>query len=334
MQSRYWCITDNKNVTEAYWLAIWATNALCYLCAQPEQVARLHVQAFACYPRKKRFGAVSAMFPGAHIEPMRGSVDQAAAYCRKPESWTEEWRLEKGIMPAQEQGKRSDLEAIRDMCKEEKSIVEIIDQIPGALRYMREIKSYSQLLEAAKPSPPEQLILRPWQQDFFQMLSEPPISRRIWWIWSGLSGVGKTTTMRMFMDSFPGTVLIGSRKLCDFLYPFDARTHRVIWFDMARSDPLDAEMTTVLEQVSNATQLMSTKYESCMKRVRVHVVVTSNRPPPEERLPQRCVEMRLLQDGTVWNAEPAPAILQDVQFVDDGFLPWYPNYDDAFINMQ
>lgn len=305
---------------------MWATAAVTFLVAQPERVAHLHVQAFAVYPRKKRFGAVQAQFPGAHIEPMRGATEQAAAYCRKDDSWTGDWRLEQGILPEPEQGKRNDLEAIRDLCKEEKSIVEIIDQIPGALRYMREIRSYSQLLEAAKPSPNEELILRPWQHDFFAMLLLPPISRRIWWIWSGLSGVGKTTTMRMFMDSHPSTVLIGSREIRDFLYPFDARTHKVIWFDLSRSDPLDATMTTVLEQVSNGSQLMSTKYESCMKRVKVHVVVTCNRPPPEERLPLRCVEMRLLQDGSVWNAEQAPDVIPAAFGVDNG---GFMNYQDV-----
>lgn len=309
MQSRYWCLTDNVNTHQDYWYAKSNDVGCTYLCAQPERVARLHVQGFVVYPRKKRPGAVRSDFPEAHVEAMRGTPAQAAAYCKKDDSWTGDWRVEYGELPEHEPGKRTDLENIRDLCKESKSLVQIIDQVPQALRYMKEIRIYSNLLAELAPPAIEPLFLRPWQEDFFALLLAPVIARRIFWLWSGLSGVGKTTTMRLFMERYPGQVCLGSRKLADLLFAFDVRTHRVIWFDLSRSDPLDAEMTTVLEQVSNASYLMASKYESCMKLVKVHVVVTCNRPPPEERLPQRLVEMRLLQDGSVWDAELQPDVV-------------------------
>jgi len=314
MQSRYWCITVNNGpfLDNQAWLSLLDEEkqraeagdasqfeAMVAQCEIAPETGRKHVQAFVIYVPRKRFAQVKAMFPGCHIEMMKGTPLEAWLYCEKEESRDPTgWRFSWGERPRPSQaGKRTDLEQIRDLCKENKTWVEIVDIVPGALRYGKEIRLYKAVLSEKQPRDPEPIVLRDWQQELFGLLTGPVVTRRIWWIWSEHSAVGKSTTMRFFMDSYPGTTCMGSRKLSDLMYAFDQDKHRIIWYDMARSDPLDAEMTTVLETISTGGWVLSSKYESIMKRVSAHIVVTSNRPPPNERLPGRCIEYRLNEFG-------------------------------------
>lgn len=326
-RSAYWCITDYVHLDQVWWEEVCDAQEHIQGCAAQHETApdtgRPHIQAFIVAPQRPRFAQVQSWFPGAHIERMRGTPSQAWDYCLKDASATPAedggWRFIYGDRPRDpEPGRRSDLERIRDCVKSGMRWTQIIEEVPGALRYRKEIKMYEEALEEEKVVEPEQVLLRNWQLDLYGMLQGDPVSRRIFWIWSPHSGVGKTTTMRVFMDSFPSTVLIGTRKLADLMYAY--KQHRVIWFDMSRSDPLDAEMTTLLEQVSNGGYLFSAKYESVQKRVRAHIVVTSNRPPPEERLPQRCVEYRIDAMGERVVPQPPQPAMQGYDLVND---EWY-----------
>jgi len=76
-----------------------------YGIRQWERVAHDHIQAFLYYRNARTIDAVRKDFLPAHphIEPMRGTVDQAIAYCSKEESRVA-GPLEHGLRPAQ--GKR------------------------------------------------------------------------------------------------------------------------------------------------------------------------------------------------------------------------------------
>lgn len=301
MQSRYWCVTDYKCLSEEEWRERLNDRDLDCGIAQPEvcpETKREHVQAFVVFPHNWRIGRVRDKYPGAHVEVMRARDPHVAwNYCKKDESWAGTWRLERGELPEHRPGKRSDLEIIRDLVKEGKAWVAIVDHVPSALRYFKEVRAYRAALLDAQDVTVEEVCLRSWQREIFGLLDGPVQTRRIFWIWSPLSGVGKSTTMRVYSDMHKNTVLVGCRKLSDLMHAYDGATHRVIWYDLARSDPLDAEMTSVLETLSNGGMIFSGKYESCQKRVRCHIVVTTNRPPPDDRLPLRCVSYRLNQAG-------------------------------------
>lgn len=307
MQSKYWCITinaseDSQYLTKVFWEQWRNDNMECVVAGrmQLEMAARKHVQMFVVWEPRCRFGQVkNALPPGAHIERMKGTPAEAWDYCCKTDTKVplEEggWELQWGERPVSKQGKRSDLEMIRDLVREGHSWVEIVDHVPSALRYRREVDSYRRELEELKERPMEEIKLRPWQEEFHASLDGPIKSRRIWWLWSPFSAVGKTTTMHAYAAKRPGELLVGDKVMSNLLCAYDK--HRVIWFDFSRSDPLDASATTVLEQLSNGGPLFAGKYQSCQKWVSAHIVVTCNREPPVDRLPERIVAMYVDQTG-------------------------------------
>lgn len=296
-------ITGNaaEHADEAWWRERWEDAKLSYLVGKLEvapTTQHLHGQMFAVFESRVRPGQVREAFPGANVQRMESTVEKCIDYVLKDETRAPGgWVLELGDRPVSKQGKRSDIETIRDLVKEGMEWVDIIDFVPQAMRMSKEIKSYRLALEEKKDVEIERLELRPWQHELFELLRGQVQTRRIFWIWSAHSGVGKTTTLRVFGDMYRSTVLMGSRKMADLMCAYDQTKHRVIWFDLARSDPLDAEMTSILETLSNGGMVFSGKYESTMKRVTAHIVVTTNRPPPNDRLPKRIVEYKINEYG-------------------------------------
>lgn len=109
---RYWVFTLN-NPTRALELSQFIGGT--FLCYQKEAGANgtPHFQGMVCFTSKKSLRTMKNYVPGAHLEPMRGTFDQAYAYCRKLESRIEgPWEF--GEKP-KGKGKRTDL----DRCKEE-----------------------------------------------------------------------------------------------------------------------------------------------------------------------------------------------------------------------
>lgn len=333
-RSKYWCLTINSaaqcygalNTVEG-WETFRDDNKFTYIAAQQEigDAGNHHVQAYVEWGGAQglRFNQVRDLFPGAHVAARRGTALEAAAYCKDPEKrapggWLFEW----GDISAPQPGKRNDLELIRDMVQQGADWVEIVAVVPQALRYSKEIRMYRAALKEKIPHEPENILLKSWQEEFFTLLDGAPTTRRIFWIWSPHSAVGKTTTMRYYMDTRPGTTLVGAMKLSDLMHAYDER-HRVIWFDLSRSEPLDAEATAILEKLSNGGYVFSGKYESTQKRVSAHIVVTCNRAPPFERLPARLVEYHLNDQGNriveveVGDENPNPNVWANPDFVLD-----------------
>lgn len=305
VQSKYWCITDHRHLDQVWWQeALDGNEVIEAFVGQVEEspsTKKLHVQGFMILTGKRRAGVVRKWFPGAHIELMRArDPTKAWDYCMKDESravYPYYWSIAKGERPKQpEPGKRSDLEKIRDLVKAGVADVDIIDEVPGAMRYLKDITSYRNLLEDKKERPTPAIHLRPWQEDLVRTLDGEIQQRRIIWLWSPYSAVGKTTTMQYYMALRPGSTIIGTKSLDNLLYAYKP-SHRVIWFDFSRSNPLDAGATDVLEQLSNGGYLFAGKYQSTQKYVSAHVVVTCNRSPPVDRLPMRCAEWRLSETG-------------------------------------
>lgn len=139
-------------------------------------------------------------------------------------------------------------------------------------------------IELKKP----EIELRDWQKDVLCLLLEDPKPRTIIWIWSERSEMGKTTFKKYIEYYFKDSFLLGTDKLSDTMYMYTDQ--RIIWFDVPRQHPLDADFTSQLEKLSDGGTIASSKYTSTNKIVDAHIVVTTNRPPPHEKLPNRISE--------------------------------------------
>lgn len=129
--------------------------------------------------------------------------------------------------------------------------------------------------------------LETWQREILDFLKGEPTPRRIIWIWSIQSSTGKTTFKKYVQATYPKTFLLGAMNLKDTMYSYTDQN--IIWFDVPRQAPLDAEFTSQLETLSDGGIVNSTKYKTKNKIVSAHIVVTTNRPPPIDRLPNRII---------------------------------------------
>lgn len=305
MQSRFWVLTDNKNHGKQAWMNWWEENSdeLTYLLIKLEigdVERRRHGQGVVVFKNRKRVNQVrDLLLPDVWNHRMDGSLAQAVTYVKKPETSVPVadggWMLEMGQQPPEERGRRTDLETIRDLVLEGKTNLEVIMEVPGAMRYIREMDSVRNMVEEKKKHDLEPIQLRPWQESFLQILRGPVKQRRIFWVHSQFSRVGKTTTMLYISANKLIPMLVGDLNLTNLLCAYDK--HKIIWFDFSRNVELTPPALNALEVLSNGGPIFSGKYVSSQKWVSSHIVVTSNMEPPFNALPKRIEAWELDADG-------------------------------------
>lgn len=124
-----------------------------------------HLQGYVEFEKQKKFQTVCNILKGAHIELRRGTGEQASAYCKKDNDFTE-----RGEMKVCKPGKRTDIDHARKMVR------------AGGMRLLtKKVQSQQALNIAIK---------------YLEYNEEP----RDWlpnvtWIW-GESGTGKSTMAR------------------------------------------------------------------------------------------------------------------------------------------
>lgn len=251
-----------------------------------------HIQGYLELRRQTNLGTVKQMFHPVevHLERRRGTRTQAIAYCTKPETRIAEpthW----GDGHDNEQGRRVDLEDARQRILRHttwEAVLrdpELTAAVSRHITWAREVWN-SRPLEI----PPPQIELRKWQKKVVTMLDEEPVNRRIIWIYSYASGTGKTTFYNYCSAKYD--VLPGA-DWANTLYIYNSQ--RVIWFDRTRAESGNErnvdQFYIDLERWSNHAVQTSTKYQPVRKYVRIHVVVTANGLPDEQRLPGRFISI-------------------------------------------
>lgn len=89
--------------------------------------------------------------PTAHIERMMGTLAEAEAYCRKPESAVAGTQTEWGERPAEAGARRSTLEEVSEALQGGASLTTIATEYPGLyMRYGRGIRDYVEVLDREK----------------------------------------------------------------------------------------------------------------------------------------------------------------------------------------
>lgn len=141
-----------------------------YSVERAPTTGQLHAQGFAHFDHAQSFKAVKALFPGAHLEPMKGSWKQNLAYTGKPETHVS-GPYEFGTAP--HQGHRTDLENAVDVVKTPGPMKRVAEQYPVVyVKYSRGLQNLDFVLN---PSPS-------WR------------ALEVTWLW-GPTGSGKTRSV-------------------------------------------------------------------------------------------------------------------------------------------
>lgn len=130
-----------------------------YLYCQPEigESGTRHLQGFVQFTNPRALGGCVRLFQrvdgtrATHFEPMRGTIEQAIAYCQKEEtrdtSDPEFLFLERGTRPVG-QGKRTDLDSLTILLREGKRGRELFESAPVEfIKFPRGIAAAVQCLE-------------------------------------------------------------------------------------------------------------------------------------------------------------------------------------------
>ena len=185
--SRNWLFTIFENEEETHWpsdpeanfyFQLFKPEEMTFMLFQMEKcpsTGKLHLQGYLQMKKKSRMNRVKSFLPrGTHLENMRGTVQEAIAYCSKEETRIAgPWNY--GTRPTT-QGQRSDLLQVCEEIKRGATKRKIAEEFPEmVIKYSRGIDN---LRYAVSESPR-------WR------------TLQVWWVW-GKTGTGKT---RLAMDS-------------------------------------------------------------------------------------------------------------------------------------
>lgn len=195
------------------------------------------------------------------------------------------------------QGNRSDLDNLMIMIKSgTTALEEIKNKYPGLyLKFRRNILSEYREYNP-KLSDPIDLKLYEWQEEIMKELNNKVVRRKILWIWSKESETGKST-FSDYVSSKIYTYKIPNFKWVDIIHNY-YENHKVIWINLPREkDELDENLVNILEKLSDGGVVTSGKFEGIEKKLKAHIVVTSNSPPPNSRIPKRIIEYEIGEEG-------------------------------------
>lgn len=158
-QGKYWCFT-NFELTVDYHQ--WGYSYLCYGVERCPKTDRIHHQGYVEFPTNKRIAALKKLCNSIHWEKRKGTCQEAVHYCGKDGAFHEF-----GEKSDNKQGKRTDLELVKDAVKDGKGMKEII----SLCNSFQAVRFAEKLIEHNEKK-------RDW---------EP----RVMWYW-GPTGTGKT----------------------------------------------------------------------------------------------------------------------------------------------
>ncbi len=201
VRSRAWCLTINDDqLTASNWDAKFSSSfdSASWSVRQFEKAStgQRHVQAAIYYENARTFKAVQKLFPGAHLEIMKGTCADSLKYCGKEESRVANTvSLTSGPLPTQ--GKRSDLSGFAASLEEGESMAKLARADPSTfIRYNKGLLAF-------------QALCMP-RRDFMTKMEV---------LW-GPTGSGKSTSVRSMLKDIPY-----------FQLTKGMATDKVTWFD-------------------------------------------------------------------------------------------------------
>lgn len=271
MAQRAWMFTLN-NPTEDSVPVHPNERYIVYQLEQGEQ-GTSHYQGYIELKKPARLAAMKKWLPRAHFEPRRGTPEQARDYCMKAESRVTS-PVERGQFGGN-QGERTDLQIAADKIKAGSTVLEIAQEHPDL--YVKYHRGFTALRDAMQVFPRDEgFVPRSWQAEVLKIVSGPVDERKILWIYDSEGNTGKSRLVRNLCAEHGGVVLSG--KVVDMAYQYNSE--RVVCFDITRTQAQSSDhLYSMAESLKNGI-LVSSKYESKMKRFSTpHVIFFSNSLP-------------------------------------------------------
>ena len=271
------CFTYNNYTTEDI-LRIQGCvgqRGITYICYGREvgENGTPHLQGYL-QSTMKNFQRLQMATGRCHMEAAKGSDTEAITYCQKDgDFWEGGERMEiKGRK--ERQGQRNDLEAVKNAIERGETYDDICDtQFETAARYSKFIKERVQARDSTKQldSLKERFassVLKPWQRDLMDVVTEEACPRKIHWLWETQGNVGKSY-MASYLGALHGATVLTAGKKVDLAYIYAQKPTKIVLFDLSRTTETSEDsrkhyldgIYSLAEDLKNG-RIVSTKYES------------------------------------------------------------------------
>lgn len=144
VQGKNWCFTNYElDIDYSSWLGVGATY-VCWGVEECPETGRIHHQGYVEFNKNVSLGKTDRSFlkklcRSIHWEKRKGTAEQAIKYCEKDGKFTEI-----GERPDKQQGRRSDLEEVKDMVKQGLPMKKIVEECSSyqGIRMAEKLKEY------------------------------------------------------------------------------------------------------------------------------------------------------------------------------------------------
>lgn len=237
-----------------------------------------HLQGYIQLSKRKPLLQVKVLLGGnPHLEISRGTVQEAAEYCKKDGDFEEFGEV---FVPSP---RRSDLEGFKDDVK-----AGILDMKELREKHSAVAAKYPRFcLEYVRDHKPRKEVqqhpLRGWQAECETLLDGEPDDRTVHFVVDVTGNCGKSWFAHWYCDKNPKCQVILPGKKADMAYSLEEDI-RVLFVDAPRSKQGEYLQYDFLEEVKNGF-VFSPKYESQVKKLqKLHVMVMMNEMPDMTKL--------------------------------------------------
>lgn len=269
MSARNYCFTVN-NYTEAdiAKINVIPHTYLVYGFEEAPTTGTRHLQGYIQLEKKQRPSYLHKRMPTkAHIEIARATAPENRTYCTKSAKFYED-----GVMKTE----RTNTATLYDQITKAETWQQVlrIDGIERRLDFAREV------FNNKPPNKMENVILRGWQQELYDVLMKEPDDRTIYYVYDKKGGKGKTYLCKYLVANH-GAFYFSPAKGTDIYYAY--QNQGIILMDIPRSTKEEVINWGVCEKLKDGI-FLSSKYNSVLKNRQrpAHLVIFSNQAPPED----------------------------------------------------
>lgn len=286
-QSRIWCFTwnnyTNENIDQLNQLY---NDGVIEFIIFGKEIAPTtntpHLQGVVRFKNRKRLGGIKSLLgDDIHFEVCK-HFQNAILYCKKEDP-------NPTILgqPETQQGKRTDIDEIKELVFVKKVISKSVWLMEYAELYEKKqnlIDQYIELFHQSNVPKIKDNKFTKWQMDLQHTLEMEVPDRLILFILDYTGGKGKT----WFADKYEElntdtTQILNPAQTTNLAYLYK-RTSKVVFFDCPLADVADQNMYSIFEQIKNG-RVQSTKYQCTIKRFKPpHLIVFVNDIPFFDKL--------------------------------------------------